>query len=74
MQQGRQEGRQEGMQQGIQKGMQQGSENEKQQIALNALKLGYSSEEVAALTRLTLEQLEELPIFATDDPSEVCKI
>jgi flagellar biosynthesis/type III secretory pathway protein FliH len=59
--QGIQEGIQQGMQQGIQQGRQEGSEDEKQQIALNALKLGYSSEEVAALTGLTLEQLEELP-------------
>ncbi|MDR0618564.1 MAG: hypothetical protein LBG17_01540 [Bacteroidales bacterium] len=76
MQQGRQEGKQEGIQEGIQQGMQQGirqgmqqgiqqgrqegMQESMRQVAISALKLGYTCQDVSALTGLTLEQVTEL--------------
>jgi predicted transposase/invertase (TIGR01784 family) len=61
LKEGLKKGMQAGLRKGLRRGRQEGREDEQQQIALSALKLGYSSEEVAALTGLTLEQLKELP-------------
>jgi predicted transposase YdaD len=64
MQQGRQEGMQQGIQQGRQEGIQQGRQEGMQesmrQVAISALKLGYTCQDVSALTGLTLEQVTEL--------------
>jgi predicted transposase YdaD len=60
IQQGRQEGIQEGMQQGIRQGRQEGMQESMRQVAISALKLGYTCQDVSALTSLTLEQVTEL--------------
>jgi flagellar biosynthesis/type III secretory pathway protein FliH len=54
------DGMQQGVQQGVQQGMQQGVQQDIQQAAINALKLGYTYQNVSALTGLTLEQVAEL--------------
>jgi predicted transposase/invertase (TIGR01784 family) len=57
---GREEGLAKGREEGLEKGLEKGREDGMQQAALNLLKLGYSVEEVSAVTNLTLAELEEL--------------
>jgi predicted transposase/invertase (TIGR01784 family) len=54
------DGLEEGMQRGLQQGMQQGMQRERQQTALNALKMGLSLQDVSKITSLSISELEEL--------------
>jgi predicted transposase/invertase (TIGR01784 family) len=58
--QGRAEGIKEGIVKGIAKGRVEGMAKGVRQIALNALKQGYSIKKVSTLTNLTLSELKEL--------------
>ena len=58
--QGFKEGIQQGRKEGIQEGMQKGMQESMRQVAISALKLGYTCQDVSALTGLTLEQVTEL--------------
>ena len=64
MQQGRIQGRQEGIQQGRlqgrQEGIQQGSREMQLQIARDMLNADMSVQQVAALTKLTLPEVQQL--------------
>ena len=64
MQQGRIQGRQEGIQQGRlqgrQEGIQQGSREMQLQIARDMLNANMSMQQVAALTKLTLPEVQQL--------------
>ena len=64
MQQGRLQGRQEGIQQGRlqgrQEGIQQGSREMQLQIARDMLNANMSMQQVAALTKLTLPEVQQL--------------
>ena len=64
MQQGRLQGRQEGLQQGRlqgrQEGIQQGSREMQLQIARDMLNANMSMQQVAALTKLTLPEVQQL--------------
>jgi predicted transposase/invertase (TIGR01784 family) len=53
-------GRAEGIEEGMVKGRAEGIAEKARQIALNALRQGYSIEKVSALTGLTLSELAEL--------------
>ena len=64
MQQGRLQGRQEGIQQGRlqgrQEGIQQGSREMQLQIARDMLNANMSMQQIAALTKLTLPEVQQL--------------
>jgi predicted transposase/invertase (TIGR01784 family) len=60
IQRGLQRGIKQGIQQGRQEGIQQGLQQGIQQIALNALKSGYSPEDISTLTGMSLKQVNEL--------------
>ena len=52
--------KQQGMQQGLQQGMQRGSREMQLQIARNMLNANMSMKQIAALTRLTLLEVQHL--------------
>ncbi len=60
--QAREEGRQEGIIEGIEKGIEKGRKEGVIEIAKNGIKLGLSSDDIKALTGLSVKEIEELKI------------
>ncbi len=53
---------------GMEKGIEKGIEKERQTIALNMIQKNFPLELIAEVTRLTIEQLQQLQSQATQDP------
>ncbi len=54
------DGVEDGMQRGLQKGLEQGMQQGMQQTALNALKKGFSLQDISDITNLPISELENM--------------
>lgn len=60
---------QQGIQQGVQEGIQQGIQREKERLALNMLRFGMDIEQVANLTNLPIENVQNIQQILTQENS-----
>lgn len=56
----KEEGKKEGIEKGMEKGMEKGRMEERQRLAIELLKENFTEEQVAKLTKLSLEEVLEL--------------